>query len=710
MSITALMLVRLLVTLLVPFLIEVGATYFMLPGVASDMPRAQHARETLNVFALGTSPFLAACGIVEVAALLVPRWSKLRHTITGRAALTRSAWLLSCGLVSVSAWNVATYIGRVDELSSAAPVTLVVSLLAGAATLLLASMIIGRAGLTNGFVTLFAASLLHRVYDEVRLTISAGYQPDGETALAAGSVVLAALATFVVLGFVHRMPRAETANAPREQGEGGPYRASRALVVHPWIPVPAGSVGALYAATAVLMLPFALGSMVPSLRDLSIAMTRHNMLVQPLSAALVLAFTWLFATLMHRPRDLGDLAARLGADGRSVEEGTRVALRRAIVATLLFFVATTFFVRSRTLSASVLLCTMAVIIDLVTGVRTRIREKDLVGVWNERRAALVPVLREALAAQGIHSEVSGMAELTMFQVFAPYAWATILVPNAEAPRARAVLHHVLLGEDAPGAGTATVPVTLREVPESIARKRIPWLGAIAGAGAAVFSLGQLDLRRTPSGPPVKLEIVRVVDEVDAFAAGASGCPVGCDVLAVNAPVGPGKTQLTHVARMSYEGRSAPLAQRTFEEWAARVPVPPGTHLAFQDSTSPDPDKDDAPPRVTGEETMLLSNEVILGREHVSDAYVIPDQGSDPGYTVAITLTPEGADRFAKATRALVRRRIAIVHDGRVTSAPVVVSEISGGHVSFTMTRHDDLEKQLANAHRLADGLRSQKRR
>lgn len=51
--------------------------------------------------------------------------------------------------------------------------------------------------------------------------------------------------------------------------------------------------------------------------------------------------------------------------------------------------------------------------------------------------------------------------------------------------------------------------------------------------------------------------------------------------------------------------------------------------------------------------------------------------------IAIQLTPEGTTRFAELTRANLGRRLAIVFQGRVMSAPVIQSEIRGGRGVIT---------------------------
>lgn len=67
-------------------------------------------------------------------------------------------------------------------------------------------------------------------------------------------------------------------------------------------------------------------------------------------------------------------------------------------------------------------------------------------------------------------------------------------------------------------------------------------------------------------------------------------------------------------------------------------------------------------------------------------------------------TADGGRRFALLTRGLVRRRLAIVLDERVLSAPLVQEEIDGGRAVITMGGVGTSEEQLAEARALAVAL------
>jgi preprotein translocase subunit SecD len=74
-----------------------------------------------------------------------------------------------------------------------------------------------------------------------------------------------------------------------------------------------------------------------------------------------------------------------------------------------------------------------------------------------------------------------------------------------------------------------------------------------------------------------------------------------------------------------------------------------------------------------------------------------------GATVRVELTPDGGRRFEEFTGANIKRRLAILVDGRVASAPVILSRIPGGIISITMGA-GDRDQQRADAERLVHDL------
>lgn len=79
---------------------------------------------------------------------------------------------------------------------------------------------------------------------------------------------------------------------------------------------------------------------------------------------------------------------------------------------------------------------------------------------------------------------------------------------------------------------------------------------------------------------------------------------------------------------------------------------------------------------------ILEKKILLGGESITDADVRIDQQYNEPY-VMLTFDSEGGKRFADITGKNVKRRLAIVLDGKVHSAPVIQERIGGGSASIT---------------------------
>jgi preprotein translocase subunit SecD len=92
---------------------------------------------------------------------------------------------------------------------------------------------------------------------------------------------------------------------------------------------------------------------------------------------------------------------------------------------------------------------------------------------------------------------------------------------------------------------------------------------------------------------------------------------------------------------------------------------------------------------------LVRREAIITGRDLKNARVGVDENNQPD--VQFTLNAQGADRFGRATGANVGKRLAIVLDGNVYSAPVIQSRISDeGRITgrFTTQEADELSKVL----------------
>lgn len=84
----------------------------------------------------------------------------------------------------------------------------------------------------------------------------------------------------------------------------------------------------------------------------------------------------------------------------------------------------------------------------------------------------------------------------------------------------------------------------------------------------------------------------------------------------------------------------------------------------------------------------------------AEAQITQDSMGNKEYVVSLTLTDEGAEKFAEATEANLNQQIPIVFDGEVISSPVVQSTITGGQASITGMESYEAAEQLASTIRI----------
>jgi preprotein translocase subunit SecD len=180
---------------------------------------------------------------------------------------------------------------------------------------------------------------------------------------------------------------------------------------------------------------------------------------------------------------------------------------------------------------------------------------------------------------------------------------------------------------------------------------------------------------------------------------------GISVYQENAPDGPGKSTLTHYARIvkkDTESQAQCLAR--FKTWTSTLSVPDDHQIGYQELTEYDPDA--MKTTEIGWRTYYLFSKADVTGDYITDATVSQDTQSGVGqYYVAVTFSPAGAEKFEEVTGANVQRRFAIILDDTIDSAPVIKSKIGGGRASITLGAGDP-EQQLSNARKLELVLRS----
>jgi preprotein translocase subunit SecD len=211
------------------------------------------------------------------------------------------------------------------------------------------------------------------------------------------------------------------------------------------------------------------------------------------------------------------------------------------------------------------------------------------------------------------------------------------------------------------------------------------------------------IRRT-----ARLEFKMVDDPSDFFGKiKDEELPSGVSIYQENAPDGPGKSTLTHFARIvKKDSESIQECHDRLKAWIATLPVPDDHQVGYEKVNEFDPDTQKS--TEIGWRTFYLFSRAEVTGDYITDATVAQDTQSGTGvgsFYVAVTFSPAGADRFEEVTGANVQRRFAIILDDEIDSAPVIRTKIGGGRASITLGSGDP-EQQLQQARQLELVLRS----
>jgi len=95
------------------------------------------------------------------------------------------------------------------------------------------------------------------------------------------------------------------------------------------------------------------------------------------------------------------------------------------------------------------------------------------------------------------------------------------------------------------------------------------------------------------------------------------------------------------------------------------------------------------------EPLLLENEAVLSGEAIKSAYLRFDQSRFNEPIVALEFNPQGANKFAEITENNVGKRLAIVLDGKVQSAPRIKEAIPSGEAVISGQFDSDSASDLA---------------
>ena len=686
---------RVAITLLLPLMLAWIGMHVFVPTMAEELigelPSPYDAR-MFGIFALGIAPFLSATWIVELAAIALPPWRDLRRgDPAGRAKLDRASLILGVTFAVMQSFGMAMTLALpLMQRGGALSVPIVtITFVAGSCVLLAAASFITRQGVMNGFVAIVGSGLVvdvithtNAVFADPKMTL---------TKLALDAACLAALVGASLVVF--REPSGGGGETFEPSGDG-PYRGVKRRSIARTIPLPSSGIKPIGTAAALVSwvsipLRFAWRESAGAYLAVSIVLT------------LLVAF--IFTWLMHRPKAMAALAARFDQAPHDTIVADFERTRAYALFPTFAFLTLLLVVGSMTSFDTVgIVLLVAIAIDLTHALRSARLDPSRVVAWAERHASTLPVLRAALAAEGIASEVRGAAYLSALQIFAPYAPAQILVPREDEARAIAIARHIVLGEEHPAA-TAALPLMPPLAPAYSLGKRsavVTFALVIAlGANAAEYLVSRAHAIARKASPRSTLAIQWIDDVDDPMAAMPTNEVQKADGIHIQAEKPGGRT--THyvkIDRGSDPTRETPIEEaRTF---MSTIALPPDTRFELGEMTERDPDSGRS--ITTGLRSYLVIGKPFIGTEDIVAATAMPaSEGSMP--YIAIAFSDEGAAQLEVETRHGVGKRLAIMVDGKVTVAPIVKSAIPGGHVSI-MLAPDDPETMFAHAKELAERL------
>lgn len=163
--------------------------------------------------------------------------------------------------------------------------------------------------------------------------------------------------------------------------------------------------------------------------------------------------------------------------------------------------------------------------------------------------------------------------------------------------------------------------------------------------------------------------------------------------------------ITYATITKKEDETSRDALARFQAWTSTLTTPPDRELGFEVLYDVDPVTQKS--TEAGWRTYLLKARTEITGDMIRDAIAQPDTSPNSlgGWYVAIRFTDAGGSIFERITGANIKRRFAIILDGRIESAPVIQSEIAGGNASITLGSTDP-ETQLRDARKLELVLRS----
>jgi preprotein translocase subunit SecY len=429
---------RIAVTVLAPIAVVLIAR-LPLPGLQLEALAKLGSldRSMYGLFAFGLVPFVDAAVVVEIAALVRPRWRPLRYGAHhGRSLLEAWSLLVAVVFAGLQAFFYHRWMVRSGEMSpffdvlptsAAARVLVGVAPALGSLLLVGIARAIGRYGLGNGFSILIAALAMPDLADGVMQSL--------QRVEVAGSRVFAplALALMVVVALT-----STTAARPRRGWLERPLRPS--------LLTPASGLAPFVVMTGLLALPAQIATFAGrSASPLSPGSLLDSAIRYPLLAAMCALFAWLF----NRPRLVARVWARVPGVGDEPQALAKAALRRAFWRSLPFLAAlavvgTLAVVGRLALNVMMLTVIACVAVDVGSELRFRRLHGALAPAWPVHRLYAVGPALAALSNASVPAFPRALRHATLLSFFGPYVPVEILVPATRLDEAQSLLAPLLL--------------------------------------------------------------------------------------------------------------------------------------------------------------------------------------------------------------------------------------------------------------------------
>ncbi|MDD9942152.1 MAG: protein translocase subunit SecD [Myxococcales bacterium] len=191
----------------------------------------------------------------------------------------------------------------------------------------------------------------------------------------------------------------------------------------------------------------------------------------------------------------------------------------------------------------------------------------------------------------------------------------------------------------------------------------------------------------------KLEF-KIVDDESDFVAGLSDLPEGIEKRSETVSAGEAKPRVASTFLYAEGEESRALLSDYVEALKEQGKVPAEHDLLLSQAGGDEDDPNQQTPAAW--RTYLLHSRAEVTGQAVEESFVATDPQTNRPY-VAVNFNSDGADTFRQLTGRNVKRRMAIVLDDNVKSAPVIQTEIGGGRCQITLGSYGGFNEIMREA-------------